>query len=131
VRVLLDTCAFIWLVLDAPELSRGAREAVRDAGNELFLSAVSGWEIARKHAAGKLAVSSFPVDLRRYIPERRRQHRIDALAFDEAAALMQSKLPPLHRDPFDRMLICQALVAGLTILTPDERIRQYAVPSMW
>ncbi len=127
-RVLLDTCTFLWTVIGAKELSPAARAILADPENEVFLSAVSAWEIAVKHALGKLPLPRDPVT---YIPEKRAQHAIAPLPLDEAAALFASKLPPLHADPFDRALICQAIAAGLTILTPDEAIRRYAVPTAW
>ena len=65
------------------------------------------------------------------VPEMRRRDRVEPLALDEPAALAVAQLPDLHRDPFDRMLICQAIMGGLTLVTPDPLIRQYAVPTLW
>ena len=127
-RVLLDTCTFLWIAAGAPELTDRAREAFSDPDNEVCLSAVSGWEIAVKHALGRLPL---PEDPGRFVPDQRRAHGIEPLPLDEGAALLLARLPPLHRDPFDRMLVCQAIAGGLTLLTPDEEIRRYAVPTLW
>ena len=127
-RVLLDTCTFLWTITGSKELSRAARQIIADPDNDVFLSAVSTWEIAVKHALGRLPLPRDPVA---YIPEKRAQHGIAPLSLDEGAALFAAKLPPLHADPFDRALICQAIAGGLVILTPDEEIRRYAVRVEW
>ena len=127
-RVLLDTAAFLWAVSGDPEFSQEAREVFTDPGNEIYLSSVSAWEIAVKHALGKLPLPEPPG---RFVPLQRKQHSIDPLPLDEDAALHLSRLPLLHRDPFDRMLVCQAIVNHLTILTSDELIQQYPVPTIW
>lgn len=127
-RLLLDTATFLWVVSDAAELSEEAREIFADPGNEVYLSSVSAWEIAVKYALGKLPLPEAPV---RFVPLQRKQHGIDPLQLDEEAALHLSRLPPLHKDPFDRMLVCQAVVHHLAILTPDELIEQYPVRTIW
>jgi PIN domain nuclease of toxin-antitoxin system len=127
-KVLLDTCTFLWIITDDPELSRQARKLFIDTENEVYLSVVSAWEIAIKYQLGKL---SLPKPPQKYIPLKRKQHEIDPLPFDEEAALYLTKLPDLHKDPFDRILICQAIVAGLIIVTPDELITQYPLRSVW
>jgi PIN domain nuclease of toxin-antitoxin system len=128
VRVLLDTATFLWAVSDAPEFSEDAREIFTDPGNEIFLSSVSAWEIAVKYALGRLPLPEPPG---RFVPLQRKQHGIDPLQLDEEAALHLSRLPLLHKDPFDRMLVCQAVVHHLVILTPDELIYQYPVRTIW
>lgn len=127
-RLLLDSSTFLWLAAGASELSDRARQLLRDSGNELYLSAVSAWEIAVKFQAGRLELTANPDVL---VPEARERHAVLALPFDEESALHLALLPQLHRDPFDRMLICQALVHGLAILTPDETIRRYPVRTLW
>ena len=123
-RLLLDTCTFLWIVGGAPELSSRARELFVDPDNEVYLSVVSAWEIALKHAAGRLPLPELP---ERFVPAERRRHGIDTLGLDEETALHLGRLPPLHRDPFDRMLVCQAIVHGLVILGPDTLITQYPI----
>lgn len=127
-RLLLDTCTFLWLIEDAPQLSERARELIVDAGNEAFLSSVSIWEIAVKHALGRLP---FPEPVGTFVPAMRRDHGLEALPLDEESALRVATLPALHRDPFDRMLVCQAITAGATIVTPDDLITRYPVRSTW
>ena len=127
-KILLDTCAFLWIITDAPELSESARMLFVDPANEIYLSAVSAWEIAVKNALGRLPL---PEPLDRFIPARRKQHGIDPLPLEEEATLHLTRLPPYHQDPFDRMLICQAIVHGMVILTPDELILQYPVRTTW
>lgn len=127
-RLLLDTCTFLWVVSGDAALSERARRLVTDRAHECFLSSVSAWEIAVKHAIGRLPL---PVAADRFVPAERERHGIAGLPLDELSTLQLPRLPLLHRDPFDRMLVCQALAGGLTILTPDEGIRRYPVLSDW
>jgi PIN domain nuclease of toxin-antitoxin system len=128
VRLLLDTSTFLWVVADPANLSPAARDAFSDPGNAVFLSVISAWEITVKHRIGRLPLPE-PQD--RLIPAMRAAHAIARLPLAEAAALTEWKLPPLHRDPFDRMLVCQAILDGLTIVTPDAAIWQYPVRTLW
>ena len=127
-KLLLDTSTFLWIANDAPELSAYARELFVDPGNEVYLSSVSAWEMAIKYALGRLPLPEPP---ERFIRLQREQHGIEPLPLDEEAALHLTRLPLLHKDPFDRMLICQAIVHGLVILTPDQLIYQYPVRTIW
>lgn len=127
-RLLLDTCTFLWIVREAPELSSTARELFQDPESEVFLSAFSVWEIAVKHALGRLPLSDPP---RVYVPREREKHGIAPLALTETDALELPLLPAVHQDPFDRMLICQARSRDLVLLTPDPRIREYPVATVW
>ncbi|HEY3353658.1 MAG TPA: type II toxin-antitoxin system VapC family toxin [Polyangia bacterium] len=127
-KLLLDTCTFLWAITGDPQLSDAARRLIIDPDNEVALSAVSAWEIAVKHALGRLPLPEEPA---RFVPAERARHGIEALPLDEAAALHVRRLPPLHRDPFDRMLVSQALVGGLALVTPDPLIAQYPVRICW
>jgi PIN domain nuclease of toxin-antitoxin system len=127
VRLLLDTCSFLWLAGGTP-LSEAAVTVVRDPANDLYLSAVSTWEISTKYQSGRLPLPESP---ERLIPIERRLRGIEELAFDEESALQVLRLPPLHRDPFDRMLISQAIAGSLAIVTPDPLITQYPVRVIW
>ena len=127
-NVLLDTCTFLWLVTDRRELSKRAREVFRSPENRLFLSAASAWEIALKNAAGRLWLADPPGT---FVPRERERHAIDVLPIDEADALGAGSLPGWHRDPFDRLLVCQALARGMPILTPDPLISRYPVKTIW
>lgn len=127
-RLLLDTVTFLWTILGDARLSGPARAAIADPGNESFLSAVSATEIAIKHGLGRLVLPQAP-DV--YVPRVRKAHRIATLAFSEEAALGLVRLPAIHRDPFDRMLVAQAIAEGMTVLTPDPLVTQYAVRTLW
>lgn len=126
-KLLLDTCTFLWLA-GGGSLSPAAAAAVRDPSNDVYLSAVSTWEIVAKHRAGRLPLPE-PPD--RLIPTERRLRGVTALPFDEESALQGLRLPALHRDPFDRMLIAHAIALGLAIVTPDPAIAQYPVRVIW
>lgn len=129
-RLLLDTCVFLWLIWDEPDLVPEMREALSDPDHTLFLSAVSVWEATQKHALGKLTVHA-PEGAWTHFVRQRKLHQIEALAVDEAAARHLAALPMLHRDPFDRMLICQAIEHGMTLVTPDQNIRRYPIRTLW
>jgi PIN domain nuclease of toxin-antitoxin system len=127
-KLLLDTCTFIWLATGDHALSADARAVFADDGNDAFLSAVSAWEIAVKNLLGGLRLSEPP---ERFVPKYRTVHRIESLSLNEEMVLQVRTLPGVHRDPFDRMLVCQAITEGMVILTPDELIRQYPVKTIW
>ena len=127
-KILLDTCAFLWLVADAPELSQTARTLFRDADNEAYLSSVSAWEIIVKNQLGKLPL---PERADTFIQQQCQGHFIETLSLEAKAVFHLSHLPSHHRDPFDRMLICQAIEHGMTIMTSDKLITQYSVSTVW
>jgi PIN domain nuclease of toxin-antitoxin system len=127
-KLLLDTCAFLWLAAKPEHVSKTATEAFLDPSNERFLSAASAWEIALKYSLGRLPLPRQP---QFYIAEIREKSGVAALAIDEESALHTARLPKLHADPFDRMLVAQAIVHGLTVVTPDDAIAQYPVRLLW
>lgn len=127
-RLLLDTCAFLWFQEDSANLSKQARSAILDPANDVYLSAVSVWEIARKYAQGKIDLPAHPSTL---IPAVRRESGIETLSLTEADALAAEKLQLFHKDPFDRMLIAQALMGGLAIVTADRAFEPYPVRVIW
>ena len=98
------------------------RDAIRDRGNAVFLSVVSVWEAMVKYALGKLPLPHPPES---YLPTQRVQHQITSLLLDEASVCHLATLPSVHRDPFDRMLVCQARTHGLTVVTVDPVFRAY------
>jgi PIN domain nuclease of toxin-antitoxin system len=126
--LLLDTCTFLWIAANAPELTANARTLFSDPNNKVYLSSVSAWEISVKHALGKLPLPDTPEV---FVREQRELHQIESLALDEASTLQLNNLPQIHRDPFDRMLVCQAIEHNLIILTPDPMIQQYPVETIW
>ncbi len=126
-RLLLDTHIFLWYISADPQLPVAFRDAIRDPANEVYLSAASVWEAVIKHALGKLPLPEAPAE---YLPRQREAHRIATLSIEEAALAHLAGLPPLHRDPFDRILIAQALQHGLTLVTVDDAVRAYPVPQL-
>lgn len=126
-KILLDTHIFLWFISGDTKLSTDVRDAIRDPDNEVYLSAVSVWEAIIKYQLGKLPLPESPET---YLPKQRELHQIGSLVLDESSVVQLAKLPPLHRDPFDRMLICQALQNGLTIATVDSAVRAYSVSVM-
>ena len=127
-RLLLDTATYIWLVNDDTQLSTNARSLLADPANQLYLSAASAWEIVIKHAKGQLELS-IPVES--FLTEQRRLHWVESLPIGEDAVLRVRDLPPIHQDPFDRILIAQALSEDMTIVTSDRLMRRYSVPVVW
>ena len=123
-RALLDTHVWLWM-LTAPERLQGrALELIDDSRNELALSAASSWEIAIKSQLGKLQLPEAPDT---FVPDRMRRTGVRGLAISHAHALRTSGLPALHRDPFDRLLIAQAQVESLPIVTSDPIFTRYDV----
>lgn len=127
-KLLLDTCAFLWIVSDSSELTEKARTLFCDPDNEIYLSVVSVWEIMVKFSLGKLPLPAEPVT---FIREQQKQHEINGLSLAENSAFHLLELPNIHRDPFDRMLVCQAIEHDLGILTSDSMIAQYPVRVLW
>lgn len=119
-KLLLDTCTFLWIIKNAPELSISAKAAFSDPANEVYLSTVSIWELLVKHRLGRLPLLDAP---EQFIVMQRKLHRIEPLSLQEDAVSQLLRLPEYHKDPFDRMLICQAITHGFTLLTPDKNIR--------
>ncbi|PZV12323.1 MAG: PIN domain nuclease [Leptolyngbya sp.] len=126
-RILLDTHIFLWFISGDTQLSEDVRDAIRDPDNEVYLSTISVWEAIVKYQLGKLPLPEQPET---YLPKQRDRHQIASLALDESSVVQLAKLPALHRDPFDRMLICQALQNDLTIATVDAAVRAYPVSVM-
>lgn len=127
-RLLLDTCTFLWLTEGDDHLSETARAMIIEPDNEVFLSPASVWEIVIKHWLGRLFLKQPPGQ---YIVGQRRLHRIDSLEIDEQTVLHIGKLPGIHRDPLDRLLVAQAIIHECLILTPDPLIRRYPARVIW
>jgi PIN domain nuclease of toxin-antitoxin system len=128
VNLLIDTCTFLWLASGSGNVSKTAAAAFLHPENQRYLSAASAWEIAVKYALGRLPLPRKPEI---YIAQIREKSGIESLAIDEEAALYTSRLPKLHADPFDRILVAQAIVHGMVVLTPDEAVAQYAARVLW
>lgn len=125
-RLLLDTHVFLWLNA-APERLGTALVEIEDSRHRLVVSAASSWEIAIKHAGGRLPLPDPP---ERYVPELIRRIGAQALSIEHAHALAVTSLPPLHRDPFDRLLVAQARSIDATLVTADERLGRYPVRTL-
>ena len=122
-RLLLDTHTLLWWLSDVERLSEETHATIADPHNDVFVSAITGWEIAVKRAKGRLVA---PDNLSVLVEERGFTHL--PLTFQHAE--QAGRLPMHHRDPFDRFLIAQAQTEGLILVTRDGHIRQYDVPTM-
>ncbi len=123
-RILLDTHIFLWYLIDDIKLKQKSKEIIADTRNSIFLSVISFWEITIKYHIRRLPLPEPPET---YIPYHRKLHGVQTLPLNEDTILHLSKLPSIHKDPFDRMLICQALENELTIMTLDSTITKYPV----
>jgi PIN domain nuclease of toxin-antitoxin system len=127
-RLLLDSCAFLWLTASPGDLSAAAKRAINDNSNELWLSHASVWEIHLKHLAGKLALPEKP---RLWFSRQRTVWGVKDRPLDLESLHLTSDLPPLHKDPFDRMLAAQASTHDLTVVSPDAVFARYGVKVLW
>ena len=123
-RILLDTQVWLWMQSAPGRLGARAVEIVADPENELFLSSASSWEIAIKYALGRLPLPAPPPE---YVPSRMQASGTGALLITHAHALHVASLPAHHRDPFDRLLVAQAQVESLPVLTADPQIGRYEI----
>jgi PIN domain nuclease of toxin-antitoxin system len=121
---LLDTHAWLWMLAEPERFRPEIRELLSDAGEELLLSAVSSWEIAIKYRLGQLPLPEPP---KTYVPDRIRRTGVTPLGIEHDHALRVSELPERHRDPFDRLLICQAQALGVAVITEDLIFSEYDV----
>lgn len=126
-KLLLDTHVWLWLQY-APERLGRALALAEDPGNELLFSAASSWEIALKWALGKLPLPEPPAT---YVPTRMVTSGVVPLAVEHRHALAVATLPLHHRDPFDRLLVAQAITEGVTVLTADVAFTAYDVDVIW
>ena len=127
-RFLLDTHTFLWWVTRDTRLPERVQTIIADSGNDIFFSAASAWEIAIKVQLGQMTLGGDPAEL---IPERVAANGFLVLPIEVRHALHVATLPLLHRDPFDRLLIAQAQMEDLSILTADPAIARYDVAVAW
>lgn len=127
-KLLLDTHAFLWFIMGSPNLSSDARALIEDEGNEKFLSIASSWEMAIKVSIGKLALSA-PFDV--LIPEQLSLNGIGVLNITVEHTAVVATLAFHHRDPFDRLLIAQAMVEKMPIVGIDAAFDAYPITRLW
>ncbi len=124
-RLLLDTHALLWWLIDDPQLSAAARGAIADLENNVFVSACTGYEIAFKQRLGRLPI--FPESLL----DRVRQERIGTLPISLEHAVAAASLPGPHRDPWDRIMMAQAVAEECHMVTIDRVFSDYGIPILW
>ena len=127
-RLLLDTHAWLWWLMDAPQLPSQARQAMQERHNEVFVSAVTAMELATKHRLGKLPQAALAVqDFHELVLADQFRH----LPITHAHALRAGSHPAEHRDPFDRLLAAQSEMEGLTLVSRDPAFTQFGIPVLW
>lgn len=127
-RQLLDTHTFIWYVTDNPRLNSEVRELIDNEDNEILLSIASVWEMAIKHSSGKL---SFELPFMVFVKQQLSVNNIGLLDINLDHIAVIATLPFHHRDPFDRIIIAQAMVEQLPILSADTAFDAYAIERFW
>jgi len=128
VKILIDTHCWLWWQAFPDRLNADSQQLIANTANTILLSAVSAWEIAIKVGLGRLVL---PEPLAAYVPSRLVSQGMLALPIEHTHALHVATLPPLHRDPFDRLLVAQAQVEHLPILTADQQLLIYDVETLW
>ncbi len=127
-RLLLDTHVFLWWIEDAPGLSRKARAAIANPDNQCFLSLASSWEMAIKLSLGKLRL---PDAIERFIPQQLAENGFSQLQIDFRHVARVASLAFHHRDPFDRLLVAQAMEEKLSVVSADKQFAKYGVKRIW
>ncbi len=127
-NLLIDTSVFLWICCDPKLLSVTARQALENPKNDLWVHPVSFWELQIKNQIGKLPLK---IPLQEFITKGMHRHGIQESTFSSESIFFLEKLPMLHRDPFDRLLIAHALLKSWTLVTSDETIKEYPVPILW
>jgi len=127
-KILIDTHCWLWWIGEPDKLGDGARRQIGDRNNVIFLSAASSWEIAIKYSIGKLELPEPP---ERFVPKRLARDAISALPIEHVHALHVASLPYHHRDPFDRLIISQAQIERIPIITLDHQFEPYEVQLIW
>lgn len=127
-KFILDTHTFLWWITDSQLLSQTARDIISDGNSELFWSAASSWEVAMKYKLGRLPLPEAP---ELFIPIELAKNRIESLPIINKHSFKAGQLPIHHRDPFDRMLIAQAQVENMEIISNDHQISLYDINTAW
>lgn len=127
-KYLLDTHAFLWFVTDDNRLSSSAKSIIQNSNNEIYFSAASAWEISIKAKLGRL---KFGGDLESFIIEQLTENSFGPLAITVSHSLYTEKLPQIHKDPFDRIMISQSKMENMVMITKDKEIWEYKVSTVW
>jgi PIN domain nuclease of toxin-antitoxin system len=127
-RALLDTCTFLWMTAEPTNLSSRASVVINESSNSLYLSDVSIWEICLKWQTGKFKLPSPPRD---WCEHQLSIWKMEPLKIERTHLFRVTEMPIHHKDPFDRLLVAQALEERLTVVTPDAHISKYPVPVVW
>ncbi len=127
-RLLIDTHTFLWFVWDDSRLSAAAKGMIEDMANELLLSAASIWEMAIKVGTGKLSLGA---ELDIFLNDHMVKNGIQLLGISIPHVAAVSKLPPVHRDPFDRLIVAQSVVEGVPLVSADPLLESYGIQRLW
>ena len=127
-RYLLDTHVLIWWITGDGRLSGKAEALIKNRRNEIFWSVASSWEVAIKYALGRLEFKEPPDIL---IPSELERNRIETLAIENEHAFLAGRLPPHHKDPFDRMIVAQARIESMGLVSDDVMFKNYGTDLNW
>ncbi len=127
-NLLLDTCTALWNFGGSERISKSLRKVLTDLDNDLFISDISILEITIKYSLGKLSLSEAPSVV---LPQWIDSHDMLLLPLSTGTIFELESLPLKHKDPFDRLLVCQALIHQMTIVTPDINIHEYSIETLW
>jgi PIN domain nuclease of toxin-antitoxin system len=130
-KALLDTSVFLWAIDECERLSERSRQAIEDPETDLFLSVASLWEITLKAAKGKLLTGMEPTAQARFLQTHIRQLGVSLLPVESSHVLALVDLPPIHKDPFDRLLVAQARIENLTLISGYAYILAYPGATLW
>jgi PIN domain nuclease of toxin-antitoxin system len=127
-KYLLDTHAFLWFVSEDNRLSSKAQSLIKNSRNEIYFSAVSAWEMSIKIRLGRLSIEE---ELEPFIIKQLSENNFSTLSITIFHSIYTSKLPEIHKDPFDRMIIAQSKVENMSLISKDKNIKKYKVPVVW
>ena len=127
-KYLLDTHAFLWFVSEDNRLSSKAQSIIKNSRNDIYFSAVSAWEISIKIRLGRLTIEE---DLEPFIIKQLAENNFSTISITIFHSIYTSKLPDIHKDPFDRMIVAQSQVEDMPLISKDKNINKYKVPVVW
>lgn len=128
---LLDTCTFLWLIGLPERLPVRVRESIAGGDTDAYVSTATLWEVLIKHGKGQIGLVTGSASALEFLTGQCVAHELATLPIGPDTLAALEHLPPLHTDPFDRLLICQAIEHGLTLVTPDADIRRYPIKTFW